>query len=806
MNTRSTHRTAFASMVLALGLLGGCKSDPPVVVPDCTTAEDCEPGQLCTMDGTCVTDAECTRDDECTDCRQRCDVDSLKCVWREGFGDECDVTRPCAFGQFCSPLLGRCLDSIARDCVRRANCPAGQMCDRSASKCVPDPGCYGDDFCDAQEICDKVNRVCRALAIECTRCGTGDTCEGGATCDVPRKECVAAGAEPACDSGEFCDLLGRCVQCTNNSQCGPGLFCNTATGRCDSNTVCANDPSDCPDSQNVTCVLCNLPQVCNSRTRRCEAPARECATDVECEPGEFCDTTLDVPICVERRACINDQREGPSGNDNPAQATLLQESETMVRDLFLCPGETDWYQLDVKAGTFLTVDARFAHDDGDIDIQLFLADGESLLDESRSTTDNERVELDAGTDLTVLVRVFFQVPVVNASGYRLLINRDQTSGMVCPDDGNEPDDNIGAAKDLVSDMPYEGRLCAADPDWFALRNVPAGQRISARLDFIHRLGDLELELYRAGSRVPLARATSVTDNETIEFDARYAGDYFFRVFAKRADQNVYTLRADLRPNPAAACLDDRFEPNDEPSAATRAPDATMTVAPDLTLCPGDEDWYVVNLGPGEAVTAEVGFQPASDIELRLYRPGSNSATTAALRGALLRSQREFLAYRAPGPGDYLLRVHGVDERQSSPYELRVDRQPPFICEPDMVEGMMTMNGSSMADAFPLPDPAPTRLDGLTFCSGDDDWYQVQLPVGFRHYMRLHYIDQDATLDLALHDNAGTQLAATGGAGVDVKEIAGNVPDRAAASLSCSCTYSSPEAWRPPTASWSTPSR
>ncbi len=759
-------------------ILVGCPDDPEPPPPPCMTHADCAGEQMCTMDGQCVDGAECTIDTDCGDPRRFCNQETFECNHHEGFADECDAARPCAFGQFCSTLLGRCLDATgARDCIRRSQCPAAQICDRNSNKCVPDPGCYGNQFCDDGEICDLDNNVCRALAVECTPCrGAMMTCEGGALCHVDTKECVQGGADPTCSTGEFCDPLGRCVQCTTNAQCGPGLYCNVALGRCDSNTQCANDASECPDSANVMCVVCNAPLICNARTKRCEAPPMECDNDVDCPGDHFCDLTLDPPICIPRIPdCLNDLLDEPR-NDRAPQARLLEAADgPSFDDLKVCQGDVDWYRLEIAAGTYLTIDTRFDHDDGDLDVQLFLDDGRTLLDESRTTTNNERVELEVGTDRVLLVKVFLAVPAIQPVTYRLIVARDD--GTLCADDDNEPDDFVGDGKPLVTDVPYEGRLCTADPDWFMLRGVTAGQTITARLDFVDSLGDLDLELYRAGSVAPIQSATSVDDDEILSYDASFGGDYFLKVFGKAADTNVYTVRAELRDNAMAFCRDDDLEPDNTVAEATAAPEDTGDVK-NLSLCSGDEDWFLVNLGPDESMRAEIGFEPSADLEMKLYPPGGEPGITPPLKSSIGFNTIEYIGYRAASGGDYLLRVHGLDQRAVSPYTFRIVRDPPFICEPDMVD--MMGRGTSQMDAFALPQ-APSRLDDLTICAGDTDWYQLFLPGGFRHAMRIHYLGSDGQLDIAITDATGAQLAATAGAG-DFKEVAGNVPGFGVATL------------------------
>ncbi len=767
-----TSKGALLSTLLALPFFA-CDCGGETMTPTCMTDTDCREGERCVMGETmleCRVGIECVADEECGDPRRACDLATFTCGFIEPFADECDPTRPCPFGQFCSQLLGRCLDAgAARDCTRRAQCPTGQICDQSANKCIPDPGCYGDDFCEDGEVCDLVNRVCRSVAVECVSCALTQSCESSiALCMVDTFECLGNGEEAACQQGETCDPLGRCVQCRSSADCGPGLFCNVALGRCESNVQCADNIDLCPQSPEVTCVTCDLPEVCDPRTRRCQAPPTICENDVDCPNEQLCDLSVDPPICVPRVPdCLNDlfdePAEGPpTRNDNSATATFLSdEAGPLFNELKLCPGDQDWYRIEVPAGTFLTVDARFLQDDGDIELQLFLEDGQTLLDESRSVTNNERVELDAGTDQVLMLRVFLAIPTVRQVPYRLVISKDE--GTLCDDDDNEPDDGASQAKQLLSDTPYEGRLCTGDPDWFVLRNVTPGTRITADLDFVDSLGDLDFELYRAGARTPFLISNTTTDDESLVFDASYGGDYFLRVVGKDSDQNVYTIRVNLRENAVPTCLDDFFESNDTLDAPTSTV-ATYANPLSLSLCSGDEDWFLINLPQGAALRADIGFDPSSDLELRLYDADITDPNTQPLKESISTFPRESLGFRSFLSSDYLLRVSGFNAQDSTPYELRMQVDPPLFCEPDMIDTLA--RGDDQMDPFLLPLP-PTRMDDLSLCNLDDgtpdpDWFRSFVQVGFSNIFRLQYLEDDADLDFELFDFNGNMIFSTVG--------------------------------------------
>ena len=597
-------------------------------------------------------------------------------------------------------------------------------------------------------------------------------------CRPETRECLADGAEPACSTGEFCDPLGRCVQCTRSADCGPGLFCNRSVGRCESNVQCANDVSECPVSSEVMCVLCEPPNICDPRTRRCQAPPTLCENDTDCGDLEFCDRTLDLPVCVPRVPdCFNDRLDEPP-NDTPARARLLDPAAGPAYDeLKLCPGDQDWYRLDVPAGTYLTVDARFEHDLGDLELQLYLLDGTTLVDQSRTITDNERVELEVGTDRSLLVRAFFAAPTVRDLPYRLIATLDP--GAVCPDDGAEPNDGAAEAQPLASNQTIEGRLCPADPDWFVLRSVEPSSRVSLSLTFVDNLGDLDLEVYRPGAQEPLLVAASATNDETLMFDAPYGGDFFVRIVGKAADTNVYGLRASVEPGAGMACLDDAFEPNDTIATAT-ATGAVQAQPLQGTMCQGDDDWYAIPLEAGRALLADLRTEPGADLELKLYPPDTREENTTPLAASTGVLPRESIGALVPNAGDYLLRVEAFNDRQISPYTLRWRTFDPAACGPDAIDRQG--RGDSQLDPFALAPPPTSRHDLRLCADADEDWFQVAAPAGFLNVFRLSFVPGQTLFDLRLLDVDGTVLADTAGEPpADFRQIRRNVEGPAGSS-------------------------
>jgi len=750
-------RTLIYFIAVAGGFAGAACSDDgsgPAGPTACMDDTDCPEGERC-ADGTCVPESSCTREEDCADPKRTCNVDTGECVLRPGFADECDDERPCPFGDFCSELLGRCLDTgSARDCVRRSQCPQGQICDREAGKCISNPGCFGPAYCEPGETCDPVSRTCEVdVSRPCEPCDAEAQCEGALVCDETSQACVSSGEDSPCLAGEFCGILGACVECQTNADCGDNLFCNATLGRCESSIQCANDESECPASPEIDCLVCSPPRTCNRRTQRCEAPPDPCEFDADCVEGERCDRTQSPPICVLLPpTCLNDTFDETADNGSPSRATVVESDQ--LDDLVLCPGDEDWYALTVEAGTIITFDARFQHLAGDIEMQLYLEDGQTLLASGRSATDNERIRVEIGTERELRLRVFLARPVPAAVPYRLLLNTE--AGEVCEDDEAEPNDGRAEATPLAGAI--DGVVCPADPDWFVLSDVPAGSGVDVDLEFVPNLGDLDLEVFRAGEPEPLLSSESRTGVESISFPAPFGGDFFVRVRGLGTDSNDYTLRPRIRPgDPDAVCLDDPFEPND---SGTTSSSIAFPFDRELNLCAGDEDLFDIPFpGNSGVVAVELSHPPGVDLDAGLYPAADDILLETPVAVGRSTGSREFFTFSSLEAQDLVLRVFGATDADREQYRLRVVLEDSFVCEPDAFDE--AGSGESLNSPATL-GIAPTRVDDLTMCSPNDaDFYRVLLLGGFRYETRLHWRRPNTALRLRAFLGDGTPFQDAG---------------------------------------------
>ena len=87
-----------------------------------------------------------------------------------------------------------------------------------------------------------------------------------------------------------------------------------------------------------------------------------------------------------------------------------------------------------------------------------------------------------------------------------------------------------------------------DDDWYVIETDPIGfERIVVDATFTHADGDIDIELYDSTGTNLLARSTSTSDNEHIDFTAPLPGTYLIRVYGYNGAVNTYDLIWDDLP-------------------------------------------------------------------------------------------------------------------------------------------------------------------------------------------------------------------------------------------------------------------
>ncbi len=473
-------------------LLTACASEPAKPVPDagspataCEQREDCEGGQVCETEGFC---GPCESSGQCR-LRERCDAEARVCTLREGWGTDCGASADCALGLWCRQGLCRHREDVVLcPSGSREECPSGQRCNTASLVCEEDLGCVDDADCGAEARCNPGLHAC-----------------------VPR--CTQTPGPPVCEPGERCEE-GLCVQCEEDAECGPGLFCDAA-GRCAATPRCYSDRD------------CTVPLRCHVPSGACLPESPPCTSDDGCADDRRCD--VGTGTCVPR-SCAPDALE-----PNDSAGTAYAVSASRYLGLTLCPDDADHFSIALERGDQLGVNVE-------ADAFAEPVFSTTLQDESGRVLASGRfltahVAAKGGT-YTVRISASGSEPRAYDVGFFL------SRGTPCDDDIHEPNDTPATATALTEGTALEGMLCPQDSDHFLLA-VPEGRGARVSLsNYAAASGLLRLCLFSGATELGCsAEATGAT----VSLPANVAGGQTLTARVTGDDartQNGYTLQAE----------------------------------------------------------------------------------------------------------------------------------------------------------------------------------------------------------------------------------------------------------------------
>ena len=450
---------------IALAHLGACTESAPVSADadaatgtaTCERREDCESlgadhrGLVCGANGQCE---PCASDGQCR-LKERCDGDTARCVFREGFGDDCTFNDECAAGEFCVQGLCRAALDVTL-CVQGACLASGQRCDAINGVCEVDLGCVEDGDCAESELCNLPTRTC------VTRC----TGESAALLCLPTQTC----------------LVDRCADCATDADCADGMTCDLDALSCVLDdggvTRCISDRD------------CAIDQTCDPDLGVCLPRKPPCTSDESCALSERCDIASGK--CLPRQ-CEPDRFE-PNDTVESAEAQGRVLGEGAFSSLTICGQDVDHLLVDLTRGDALTATL-----DADV-----LLDGHLRLD----LVDPESRRLGSGgfsaSGVAVLDgRHAIRVTHLTAqSGTRVDygLTIALSTGTPCDFDRFEPNDSPATASllDASATALFEGlTICGDDSDFFRVQ-APEVCALSLEAKVTGGEGALDVEEIAAG--------------------------------------------------------------------------------------------------------------------------------------------------------------------------------------------------------------------------------------------------------------------------------------------------------------------
>jgi hypothetical protein len=190
---------------------------------------------------------------------------------------------------------------------------------------------------------------------------------------------------------------------------------------------------------------------------------------------------------------------------------------------------------------------------------------------------------------------------------------------------------------------------------------------------------------------------------------------------------------------ARDCQPDRYEPNNDP---TKAFGVAAGPYRNLTLCPGDTDWYSIALARGDLLGVNVDADPFAENN---FTTVVKDATGRTLSGGHL-----LVSYVAPVPATYFVVISTIDPFQNYDVTFLKSRGTP--CDDDVNEPNDSATQPTLLNTA-------SQIDGR-ICPQDQDWFRATVPAGKGvHAGLLNYAPGNGLLRLCLFQGDGTTVIA-----------------------------------------------
>jgi len=570
--------------------------------------------------------------------------------------------------------------------------------------CLPDEVCVEGKCqllgaCDADADCPSAAYRCVFPARFCDlRPGFGEECSAPS----------ADGPGAPCPAGEYC-ALGVCRAAAESRPCGSRLDCPPGFG--------------C-DKQSFFCIE--------------EAPCTLAATfpELACDPEESCNASLGVCVSSCAGQCTPETEDadcGPAARCNGACRCVQCLNNDDCGAGLVC---------NVRAGQCQSEDLCFSDDDC----------AAPLLCDPR----------------TALCQVappacFDDFDCTVAERCNVATGRCELPGGACIDDRYEDADTPANAEDVTFVLDEDKllddlQLCPDDDDVYAFA-LAAGDRLSATATRTDPAARATLWLLDEDAETSIAFAeTAPRGGGTVTTTAQVDQLVYLRVNALLAP-TPYDLTVSVTRG--GVCAADFFEAagggldNDTPATATSAAVALPGVPLAAEVCPGDVDFFTVDLLPGEGVRATVSFDPTrADLDVALVDDRGGVVLEAA--GV---AEPEVVERRFTDGGRVFVRVRGFANARG-PYTLLLERLPPVVCE-DALEP-----DDDAPRAVVPPNRTATGSIGVVearmLCGSgalpDVDRWQVPLEDFERLVVSARPADGDLRVILTVEDQAGAVFA------------------------------------------------
>jgi hypothetical protein len=423
-------------------------------------------------------------------------------------------------------------------------------------------------------------------------------------------------------------------------------------------------------------------------------------------------------------------------NNDPASAYDLTMNELTWLSMINGPGaqwDEDWYNITVSPGEErLVVKLIFKHLEGDIDLDLYNSTL-NLITRSDSVDDGEFIDIIVPSGLYHL-RVWYG----NAGNNYDLLWDDISPAIT--DDNYEENDGSGSAEVISANQgkwlsQINGLGIQADDDWFEIYVNLGFERLIVDCIFSNDSGNIDMDIYN-GSFFLVANSWTDQNHEHVDFIVPSYGVYFIRLHSGNGGNTYDLLWDSLVPGP----MDDAYEPNDFNWEAYDLSPWPASWLPFGLGIQGNDDWYIVQLDPGEErLKVDLIFShTAGNIDLEVwYWDGP----FRYLAGSHSLDDNEYLDVVAPWSGIYFIKVFG--DNASNTYDLWWEDNPTTVTGDDWMEPNDDFSMARWVD--------PNRYDGLRIVGNNEDWFRIWLNPGDVIDISIYFKHIEGDLELELYD-------------------------------------------------------
>lgn len=238
-----------------------------------------------------------------------------------------------------------------------------------------------------------------------------------------------------------------------------------------------------------------------------------------------------VPVINSRFPDLfSDSSDGGSSENNTiATAYQLSGESQVISGLKISSSsDLDYYSLKSSPGSEVSIKVSFTHSKGDLDVYVVSSTG-SVLKKVESSSNDEEFSFTSSSS-----KVYFVV-----FGYKGATNSYSLSVDVTSQ--NVVNNTFETAANLSFFSEESFTLSKDDTDYFKFQ-VEGSTNVSARIEFSHSSGDLDMKVYDENKKVIASSLSTKNIEEVVK--TLSTGTYYIQVYGYKGVGNTYSISLD----------------------------------------------------------------------------------------------------------------------------------------------------------------------------------------------------------------------------------------------------------------------